>query len=116
MGADRAQIGLEGECARALRFRPRHPGRVCRTRVVPGRTTWRSPVSHNASNLPADRLASLIEQSARGDEQAFAHTVLLACVNDHERGEVTVINGDAEITVTDHALARHIARIAGSGS
>ena len=42
-------------------------------------------------------------------------TVLLACVNDHEQGEVTVINGDAEITVIDHALARHIARLAGNG-
>jgi hypothetical protein len=47
---------------------------------------------------------------------ALAETVLMACVTDASAGEVTVINGEAEITLTDPALARRIAQLSGKGA
>lgn len=47
---------------------------------------------------------------------SLADTVLMACVTDVSAGEVTVINGDAEITLTDPALAQRIAQLSGKGA
>ena len=50
------------------------------------------------------------------DGGPLASTLLVACVTDLERGEVTVINDNDEIRVTDPGLAGLIARISRSGA
>jgi hypothetical protein len=51
-----------------------------------------------------------------GAGTSLSDTVLLACVHDAATGELTVINGSDEITLTDPALARRIAQLSRKGA
>ena len=51
-----------------------------------------------------------------GAGASLSDPVLMACVTDVASGEVTVINGEHEIAVTDSALAQRIAQLSGKGA
>ncbi len=61
------------------------------------------PATASAAELPVD-------PAAVGDEP------LMACVEDLAHGLVTVVHGGSELTVTDHDLARKIARLSAPAS
>lgn len=68
--------------------------------------------------------SSLATAQQRGDSLIDAETggvplsdaVLMACVTDAAAGEVTVINGAEELTVTDPGLAHRIATLSRKGA
>ena len=50
------------------------------------------------------------------DPKAVGDAPLLAVVDDLEKGRVTLVHGGSEQTVTDHDLARRIARLSTKGA
>ena len=72
------------------------------------------PASAAEAETPAGEDALSAAESAAGGP--LAGTLLMACVTDLQRGEVTVITDDDEITVTDPGLAGLIASISRSGA
>ena len=51
-----------------------------------------------------------------GAGASLSEAVLMAFVTDRATGEVTVIDGETEITLTDPALASRIAQLSGKGA
>ena len=51
-----------------------------------------------------------------GAGASLSEAVLMVCVTDRATGEVTVIDGEAEVTLTDPALAQRIAQLSGKGA
>ena len=67
-----------------------------------------------SSPASAQRVESMIDAEAGG--VPLADAVLMACVTDAAAGEVTVIHGAEEITLTDPALAQRIALLSRKGA
>lgn len=70
----------------------------------------------SGAGLAAAGLATLPSQLASAaelpvDPDTMGDGLLLACVDDLTSGQVTLVHGGTEVTVTDHQLARKIARL-----
>jgi hypothetical protein len=57
-------------------------------------------------------IAALTEQSAQADEEVARSGPIVAYVSDPRRGEISVMDGDREVTVHDRKLAASIVRAA----
>ena len=70
----------------------------------------------SGGGIAAAGLASVVPQLASAaelpvDPAAIGEEPLMACVDDLAKGQVTLVHGGNELTVTDHDLARKIARL-----
>jgi anaerobic selenocysteine-containing dehydrogenase len=57
-------------------------------------------------------IAALTEQSAQADAEVARSGPIVAYVSDPRRGEISVMDGDREVTVHDRKLAASIVRAA----
>jgi TAT (twin-arginine translocation) pathway signal sequence len=79
----------------------------------PNRRTF---LAVSGAGVAAAGLASLPLQLAQAaepplDPKSIGDDLLLACVDDLATGQITVVHGGSELTITDHDLARKIARL-----
>lgn len=79
----------------------------------PSRRTF---LAVSGAGLAAAGLATLPSQLASAaelpvDPDTVGDGLLLACVDDLAAGQITVVRGGTELTITDHDLARKIARL-----
>ena len=82
----------------------------------PSRRTF---LAVSGASVAAAGLASLPTQLAQAaelpvDPGKIGAAPLMACVDDLAKGQVTVVHGGTELTITDHDLARTIARLSKS--
>ena len=82
----------------------------------PSRRTF---LAVSGASMAAAGLASLPTQLAQAvelpvDPGKIGAAPLMACVDDLAKGQVTVVHGGTELTITDHDLARTIARLSKS--
>jgi hypothetical protein len=68
----------------------------------------------SAQHRPAPEVNSADFDSGAG--APLSETMLMACVSDVSAGEVIVIKGENEITLTDQALAQRIAQLSRKGA
>jgi hypothetical protein len=82
----------------------------------PSRRTF---LAVSGAGIAAAGLATLPSQLASAaeppvDPNTMGDDLLLACVDDLSSGQVTVVRGGTELSITDHDLARKIARLSGT--